>query len=75
MIVCIILLVYLVARIAISLYILCKNKERFDDPSFTDKYGAFMTDLRPTGYAWEPIFMILKLSFVAIPLLMRDQGN
>ena len=72
---CIGLGVFLVTQIIVSIVVLCRNKNRLEDPEFTDKFGSYMRGIKPKGYLYEPVMMLLKLSFVCIPLFMPDQGN
>lgn len=59
------------------LVVLCKNKNKnnLEDPEFKEKYGAYMKGIKPRGYLYEPIMMMMKLAFVAIPIFLPDQGN
>ena len=72
---CLVLGTLLVAQPIIALVVLCRNKHRLEDPDFTDKFGSYMKGVKPKGYLYEPIMMLVKLSFVSIPLFMPDQGN
>ena len=72
---CIGLGAFLVIQLIISLVVLCRNRNRLEDPEFTVKFGSYMKGIKPIGYLYEPVMMIVRLSFVCIPLFMPDQGN
>lgn len=72
---CIGLGAFLIIQLIIALVHLYRNRNRLDDPEFTDKFGSYMKGIRPKGYLYEPVMMIVKLTFVSIPLFMHDQGN
>jgi hypothetical protein len=75
LIACILIAAYLIVQFIICVKVLLKNRDKFDDPAFIEKHGAYMKGLRHRGFLYAPIVMVLKLSFIVIPILMHDQGN